>query len=155
MTAVLRPSCAARIAATYPPGPAPRTTTLKCVLMPRTILRRAGHRARGSDGERHHRVGGGGVTTPGRSAQVIVFGSSHGPSHDSAARPPSLPPRSVSVNSEPAGVKWNDPQLLTPTAPTLRASTFAKDAEPAARALTTDVPVPSTRTSRKWTLLIE
>ncbi|CFS29284.1 Uncharacterised protein [Mycobacterium tuberculosis] len=25
--AVLRPSCAARIAATYPPGPAPRTTT--------------------------------------------------------------------------------------------------------------------------------
>ena len=33
MIAVRRPSCAARIAATYPPGPAPTTTTSKCVLM--------------------------------------------------------------------------------------------------------------------------
>src|ERR671933_29075 len=32
-TATLLPSCAARIAATYPPGPAPRTTTSKCWLM--------------------------------------------------------------------------------------------------------------------------
>jgi hypothetical protein len=32
MTAVERPSWVARTAATYPPGPAPRTTTLKCVL---------------------------------------------------------------------------------------------------------------------------
>src|SRR4051812_45123119 len=29
-TATLLPSCAARMAATYPPGPAPRTTTSKC-----------------------------------------------------------------------------------------------------------------------------
>ena len=52
-------------------------------------------------------------------------------------------------------MKWNDPQLLTPTAPTLRASTFSNDAEPAARALTTEVPVPSTLTSLKWTFVIE
>src|SRR5947207_3238302 len=32
-TAVLKPSCAARIAATYPPGPAPRTTTSYCFAM--------------------------------------------------------------------------------------------------------------------------
>src|ERR1035437_1187043 len=30
MQAVLRPSCAARIAATYPPGPAPMTMTSNC-----------------------------------------------------------------------------------------------------------------------------
>jgi hypothetical protein len=66
-----------------------------------------------------------------------------------------LPPRSVSENSEPAGVKWNDPQLLTPHQPTLRTSTFWKDAEPATRALTTDVPVPSTLMSWKWTFVIE
>jgi hypothetical protein len=58
---------------------------------------------------------------------VIVFGSIP----RRASQPPSLPPRSVSENSEPAGVKLNEPQLLTPTAPTLRASTFSKDAEPA------------------------
>ena len=60
-----------------------------------------------------------------------------------------LPPRSVSENSDPAAVKWKDPQLLTPTAPTLRASTFSKDADPAVRALTTEVPVPSTLMSLK------
>ena len=52
-------------------------------------------------------------------------------------------------------MKLNEPQLLTPTAPTLRASTFSKDADPAARALTTEVPVPSTRMSLKWTPVIE
>src|SRR5690349_21600088 len=31
-TAALRPSCEARIAATYPPGPAPRTTTSKSAM---------------------------------------------------------------------------------------------------------------------------
>ena len=98
----------------------------------------------------HHCAGGGGGDTGGRSSQVMVLGSSHG-----ASQPPSLPPRSVSVNSEPAGVKWNEPQLLTPTAPTLRASTLANEADPAVRALTTEVPVPSTRTSRNRTLLIE
>jgi hypothetical protein len=86
---------------------------------------------------------------------VIVLGSSHAASHGPVVPPPSLPPRSTSENSDPLGVKWNVPQLLTPTAPTLRASTFSNDAEPAARALTTDVPVPSTRTSLKWTLEIE
>src|SRR5258706_15996201 len=96
--------------------------------------------------------GGGGATTGGRSLQVIVFGSSHGASQGPVVPPPVLPPRSVSENSEPAGVKWNVPQLLTPTAPTLRATTFWKDAPPATRALTTEVPVPSTLTSVKWTL---
>src|SRR5271154_5412390 len=33
-TAVFNPSCAARMAATYPPGPAPRTTASKCVTAP-------------------------------------------------------------------------------------------------------------------------
>src|SRR5262245_38749086 len=103
----------------------------------------------------HHGAGGGGITTGGRSSQVMVFGSSHGANHGPVVPAPSLPPRSMSENSEPAGVKWNDPQLLTPTAPTLRASTFSKEAEPALRALTTEVPVPSTRMSLKWTLLIE
>src|SRR3954468_2713096 len=32
--AVVRPSCAARIAATYPPGPAPKTTTSNSAVMP-------------------------------------------------------------------------------------------------------------------------
>src|SRR4029077_18963773 len=99
--------------------------------------------------------GGGGGTTVGRSAQVIVFGSSHGASHGPVGPPPVLPPRSVTENSEPAGVKWNDPQLLTPTAPTLRAATFWKVADPATRALSTEVPVPSTSMSEKWTFEIE
>src|SRR3954452_8467486 len=103
----------------------------------------------------HHGDGGGGGTTGGRSSQVIVFGSSHGASHGPVVPPPSLPPRSASENSDPAAVKWTEPQLFTPTAPTLRASTFSNDADPADRALTTEVPVPSTRTSLKWTLLIE
>ncbi len=51
------------------------------------------------------------------------------------------------------GVMWNEPQL-TPTAPTLRASTFRNVADPAARALTTDVPVPSTWISSKRTFVI-
>src|SRR5712691_6831135 len=85
----------------------------------------------------------------------MVFGSSHGASHGPVVPPPSFPPRSVSANSEPAGVKWNEPQLLTPTAPTLRASTFWNVADPAARPLTTEVPVPSTWTSLKWTFVIE
>src|SRR5918911_735276 len=34
-TATRLPSCEARMAATYPPGPAPRTTTSKCSLMGR------------------------------------------------------------------------------------------------------------------------
>src|SRR3981081_3573937 len=75
---------------------------------------------------RHHGEGAGGATTGGRSLQVIGLGSIQG-----ASRPASLPPRSVSENSDPAEVKWNDPQLLTPTAPTLRATTSWKDAEPA------------------------
>src|SRR5579875_443182 len=37
MMAVLRPSWLARIAATYPPGPAPRTTTSKCCATGETI----------------------------------------------------------------------------------------------------------------------
>src|SRR5687768_12549347 len=37
MIAVFRPSWAERIAATYPPGPAPRTTTSKCALMSDTL----------------------------------------------------------------------------------------------------------------------
>src|ERR1700749_3966017 len=93
--------------------------------------------ARPTPEARHHGEGGGGGTTGGRSSRGSVFGSSHGASHGPVVPPPSLPPRSVSENSEPAGVKWNEPQLLTPTAPTLRASTFWNDAEPAERALTT------------------
>src|ERR1700716_700513 len=100
-------------------------------------------------------VGGGGATTAGRSSQVIVFGSSHGASQGPVVPPPVLPPRSVTLNSEPAGVKWKEPQLLIPTAPTLRAATFRKVAPPAARALSTEVPVPSTRMSWKWTLVTE
>src|SRR3981189_2955009 len=106
-------------------------------------------------GPGHHQGGGGGGTTGGRSLQVMVFGSSHGASQGPVVPPPSLPPRSVSENSEPADVKWNDPQLLTPTAPTLRAPPFWKDRAPATRALTTEVPVPSTLTSLKWTFVTE
>jgi len=80
-----------------------------------------------------------GGTTGGRSSHVNVFGSSHGASHGPVVPPPSLPPWSASKNSEPAGVKWKVPQLLTPTAPTLRASTFSNVAVPARRPLTTDV----------------
>src|SRR5205823_13683162 len=100
---------------------------------------------------RHHADGAGGGTTGGRLAQVIVFGSSHGAIQGPVVPPPSLPPRSVTVNSEPAGVKWNEPQLLMPTAPTLRASTFWNVAPPAERALSTDVPVPSTWTFAQCT----
>src|SRR3954462_951239 len=99
--------------------------------------------------------GAGGGTTARRAARVMVFGSSHGASQGPVVPPPSLPPRSVTENSEPVGGKPNDPQLLMPTAPTLRASTFSKEADPAARALSTDVPVPSTRTSLKWTFVME
>ena len=92
--------------------------------------------------------------TGGRSSQVIVFGSSHGANHGPVVPPPSLPlPKSE--NSEPAAVKWNEPQLFTPTAPTLRASTLSNVADPATRALTTEVPVPSTWMSWKWTFEME
>jgi hypothetical protein len=57
-------------------------------------------------------AGGGGGTTGGRSSRVIVFGSSHGASHGPVVPPPSFPPRSVTENSQPALVKWNEPQLL-------------------------------------------
>src|SRR3982074_2071846 len=100
-------------------------------------------------------AGGGGGTAGGRSSHVIVFGSSHGASQGPAVPPPVLPPRSVTVNSEPAGVKGKEPQLLMPTAPMLRATTFWNVALPAERALSTDVPVPSTWMSRKWTFEIE
>src|SRR3954451_9761636 len=43
-TATVLPSCAARMAATYPPGPAPRTTTSKCG-MPPSLGPPAGQRA--------------------------------------------------------------------------------------------------------------
>src|SRR3954449_10332946 len=36
-TATLLPSWAARMAATYPPGPAPRTTTSKCGMPPSVV----------------------------------------------------------------------------------------------------------------------
>src|ERR1700749_1280468 len=91
-----------------------------------------------------HADGAGGATTGGRSSHVIVFGSSHDAIHGPVVPPPSLPPRSVTVNSEPAGGKLNEPQLLMPTAPTLRAATFSNVAPPATRALSTEVPVPST-----------
>src|SRR5690349_3449445 len=106
---------------------------------------------------RHQGDGAGGATTGGRSLHVMVFGSSHGAIQGPVVFTPleSFPPRSTSENSEPAGVKLNEPQLFTPTAPTLRASTFSKEAEPATRALTTEVPVPSTRTSSKWTFEID
>src|SRR5215471_17180733 len=80
----------------------------------------------------------------------MVFGSSHDAIQGPVKPPPSLPPRSTTVNSD-APWKGNEPQLLMPTAPTLRASTLENDADPATRALSTDVPVPSTRTSRKCT----
>src|SRR5258707_12078073 len=108
--------------------------------------------------------GGGGGTTCGRSLQVIVFGSSHGASQGPVVPPPVLPPRSVTENSEPADVKWKEPQLLMPTwydgnvpakVPTLRATTFWNVAFPAERALSTDVPVPSTWMSWKWTFVME
>lgn len=95
--------------------------------------------------------GGGGGTTDGRSLHVIVFGSCHDASQGPVVPPPVLPPRSITENSEPAGVKWKMPQLLMPTAPTWRAATFWNVAFPAARALRTDVPVPSTLTSLKLT----
>jgi hypothetical protein len=60
----------------------------------------------------------------------------------------------VTVNSEPVGGKLNEPQLFTPTAPTLRASVFSKLTPPATRPLTTDVPVPSTRVSATCTPVI-
>src|SRR4051812_7878686 len=47
-TATLLPSCAARMAATYPPGPAPRTTTSKC-----GMTASLGLPPRGVDLERH------------------------------------------------------------------------------------------------------
>src|SRR3984893_10244986 len=100
-------------------------------------------------------AGGGGGTTGGRSLQVIVYGSSHGASQGPVLPPPVLPPRSVTLNSEPADVKWKEPQLLMPTAPTLRATTFWNVAFPAARALSTDGPVPSTWMSWKWTFEME
>src|SRR6202165_5344106 len=99
--------------------------------------------------------GGGGGPTGGRSPQVMVFGGSHGASQGPVVPPPVLPPRSVTLNSEPAGVKWKEPQLLMPTAPTLRAATSSNVAPPEARALSTDVPVPSTWMSRKWTFETE
>src|SRR5262249_41940773 len=103
----------------------------------------------------YHAEGAGGTTTAGRSSQVIVFGNSQDAIQGPVVPPPSLPPRSVTANSEPAGVKWNEPQLLIPTAPTLRTSTFSNVAPPATRALSTDVPVPSMWTSLKWTFVIE
>src|SRR3954452_17769044 len=79
MIAVLSPSWADRIAATYPPGPAPRTTTSKCVLMPRTILRRERRRAAARAFGRHGRQGrpGGGADgrpAPFRSALAVQVG---------------------------------------------------------------------------------
>src|ERR1700682_595843 len=101
-----------------------------------------------SDVSAYQPEGGGGETTGGRSLQVILFGSIQGASQEP------LPPRSVNENSEPtAQFQLKAPQLLTATAPTLRATTFWKVAFPAARALSTDVPVPSTWTSWKWTLV--
>src|SRR4051794_19327625 len=84
----------------------------------------AGTSARALAATRHHGDGGGGGTTGGRLSHVMVFGNSQAASHGPVVPPPSLPPRSVSENSEPAAVKWNEPQLFTPTAPTFRASTF-------------------------------
>src|SRR3954452_22415232 len=101
-------------------------------------------------GMSHQGLGAGGTTTGGRSSQVIVLGRIH-----DASQPPSLPPRSVTVNSLPVGGKLNRPQLLTPTAPTFRASTFSNVALPPTRARSTLVPVPSILTSLKWTLVIE
>src|SRR3954454_8159604 len=46
-TATLLPSWAARMAATYPPGPAPRTTTSKCGM--RTAYARVGMPRRAGD----------------------------------------------------------------------------------------------------------
>src|ERR1700694_2169783 len=106
----------------------------------------------GSVALRYQPEGGGGGTTGGRSLQVIVLGSSQGASQGPVVPPPVFPPRSVTRNSKPADVKWKEPQLLMPTAPTLRATTFWNVAPPATRALSTDVPLPSTWTSRKWTL---
>src|SRR5260370_37555168 len=99
--------------------------------------------------------GGGGGTTGGRSSQVIVFGSSHGASQGPVVPPPVLPPRSRTVNSEPFDVKWKEPQLLMPTAPTWRATTVWEGALPAAHALSTDVPVPVAPASAQWTCAIE
>src|SRR5258708_15545266 len=62
-------------------------------------------------------AGGGGATTGGRSSQVIVFGSSHGASQGPVVPPPGLPPRAGTVESEPAGVEWEEAQLVMPTAP--------------------------------------
>ena len=62
----------------------------------------------------------------------MVFGSSHDASHGpgGAAAVVAAEVGRARTPSRPA-VKWNEPQLLTPTAPTLRASTFSNDAEPA------------------------
>src|SRR6185437_9626933 len=102
--------------------------------------------------------GDGGATTGGRSLQVMTFGkyglSQLVPSWKELLSTPALPPRSVSVNSEPAARKWNDPQLLTPHQPILRTSTFWKVALPAERASKTSVPAPSTSMSRKCTLVM-
>src|SRR5690606_7515386 len=96
--------------------------------------------------------GAGGATTGGRSRQLGALGTNRPsqftvPGSQGLSDVPSLPPRSVSVNSVPPSGKVKAPQLLTPAQPTLRASTFSNDAPPRTRALTTDVPVPSTRTS--------
>src|SRR5690606_6580 len=95
--------------------------------------------------------GDGGATTGGRSSHVMVLGSSQLAIHGPVVPPPSLPPRSFTVNSLPVAGKLKLPQLLIPTAPTPRASTFEKLAEPATRALSTEVPVPSTRMSENCT----
>src|SRR3954454_12498224 len=50
-TATLLPSWAARMAATYPPGPAPRTTTSKCGMRTAYAWDRSGRRA-GAEGRR-------------------------------------------------------------------------------------------------------
>ena len=91
-----------------------------------------------------HGDGAGGTTTGGRSLQVMVLGT-NGPSQfvpgcHGLLSMPSLPPTLVRWNSEPAGVKWNVPQLFTPVQPTLRTSTFSNVALPATRALKTEVP---------------
>src|ERR1700749_776089 len=101
-----------------------------------------------------HADGAGGATTGGRSSHVIVFGSSHGASHGPVVPPPSLLPRSVTANSEPADGKWNQPQLLIPPGPTLRESPSRNVGPPAERALSTDVPVPSTWMCAKCTFEI-
>src|SRR3954469_9669988 len=79
-TATLLPSCAARMAATYPPGPAPRTTTSKCWLMPQSLggeadrprsrcpISPSGQRA----SDRHELDGSDGVTCEDRTRHLRV-----------------------------------------------------------------------------------